>query len=487
MEHQQLAADGVKLVELRLDCLRKTPELHRLLPQRPTAVVVTIRRQEDGGQWRGEEDTRMQIFRSVIADGVEFVDLEMDTAKKIPRYGKTRRIVSYHNTQETPEDLDALHAQILKECDPDIIKIAVTPQSIDDVFKMVEFLKRVNTREYKVRTIGISMTEMGILTRVLGRRFGNPFTYASFSESRQIAPGMFYYKKLRDLYRYDSIDGETEIFGLVSDPVMHSLSPLIHNSSFREMGLNKVYLPFRVSSDDLSTFIDRATEIGIHGLSVSIPHKVNVIQKLTQLDPAVEMINACNTIILDGLNRFGYNTDYLAAILSIETSMGWRPGQPSPLDGKTAMVLGAGGAGKAIAFGLIEKGVRVTVTDVNDELAESLARQLQCDFCTWDTRGSYLVQILANCTPVGMFPNVNETPMDRSSLRGGMYVFDAVYNPETTMLLRQAREKGCHIISGVEMFVGQACLQFKLFTGKKASASYMRNLVRKTFSAVKDD
>ncbi|MDO4587846.1 MAG: shikimate dehydrogenase [Planctomycetia bacterium] len=484
-EHQKLAEDGIELVELRLDFLRKEPEIYRLLPNRPTNVIVTIRRREDGGQWRDTEDRRQRILRSVIADGVEFVDLELDIAKKIPRFGSTKRIISYHNLEETPENLDLLRDELLK-CDADIVKIAVTPKNINDVYRMIEFLKRVNKPGVSVPTLGISMTELGAMTRLLGKKYGAPFGFASFSETRTIAPGMMYYKTLRDLYRYENVDSHTEVFGVVGDPIGHSLSPLIHNASFGALNLNKIYLPFRMPGEELSPFIDRAQEIDLKGLSVTIPHKVAVIKKLTQLDPAVEEIDACNTIILDGYSRFGYNTDYLAAVLSIETAMGLNPDGTSPLDGKKALVLGAGGAGKAIAFGLIEKGARVIISDIKDEMAEKLANQLHCDFCTWETRNSYVVQILANCTPVGMFPNVNETPMERSALRGGMFVFDAVYNPENTLLLKQARDKGCTTISGIEMFVGQACLQFKLFTGRKASASFMRGLVKKTLSPVHD-
>ena len=265
---------------------------------------------------------------------------------------------------------------------------------------------------------------------------------------------------------------------------------MIHNTSFAEQDMNCVYLPFRIPKEELSTFVDEASDsIGLKGLSVTIPHKMEIIKKLTQLDPAVESIGACNTVVFDGLNRYGYNTDYLAALLSIETAVAGRPLQrdeESPLKGMSALVLGAGGAGKALAYGLHERGARVIIADRKVEEGERVARWLGCEFCPWDEREGYVVQILANCTPIGMFPNVDESPMDIKSLRGGMVVFDAVYNPETTYLLRMAREKGCKVVSGIEMFVGQAFLQYKLFTGKRASAAYMRSVVRSALSAARE-
>lgn len=484
-EHIKLAEDGVRLVELRLDFLRRSPDLGRLLPNRPTAVIVTARRKEDGGLWNGSEESRLRLLRSAIVEGANYVDLEIDTAKLIPRYGKTRRIISYHNFEETPNELDNIF-QVMKACDPDIIKIATTPKKISDVFRMIDFVRRMNRQGRKIPVVGFCMTEMGLPSRILSRKFGSPLGYATFSEKRILAPGILYYKTLRDLYQFDQINPETEVFGVVADPIAHSLSPLIHNASFKANGMNRIYVPFHVVPDDLDDFMEHAPEIGVRGLSVTIPHKTAVIHDLNQLDPAVEDINACNTILFDGEKRFGYNTDYLASVLCIETAMGRRPGQASPLEGKKALILGAGGAGKAIAYGLKEKGAHVTISDVNDEIAEKLASQYQCDFCPWAMRQSYVVQILANCTPVGMFPNVNEMPIDRDALRGGMFVFDVVYNPENTFLLRQARDKGCTVISGLEMFIGQACLQFKLFTGEKASAKLMRQLLKNALSVVRD-
>lgn len=490
-ERQKLADDGVKFVELRLDYLRKKPELYRLLKDRPNVALATARRKEDGGQWRESEEARLALLRELIVCGVDYVDLEVDVAPKIPRFGKTKRVVSYHNMKETPRDLDGLRRKMIDECDPDVVKIAVTPKNIGDAFRLVDFLRRANAPERiaagEPKTLGIATTEYGWFTRVLGKKFGCPYTYAGFSEKRIIAPGLLPYKTLRDLYRYDDINAETKIFGVVADPVTHSLSPAIHNRSFVEMRLNCAYVPFRVAPEDLSEFIDRAPELGVRGLSVTIPHKVAIMEKLNgKVDAAVQATGACNTVVWgpDGkLN--GFNTDYMAALLAIETAMGRKAGAPSPLQGASAMVLGAGGAAQAIVCGLKDRGARVIVAARSEEKGNALAKRFGCEFCRWENRGGYVVQVLANCTSVGMFPNVDESPMEQQMLRPGTVVFDAVYNPETTYLLRMARQRGCKTVSGVEMFVGQACLQYKLFTGQKASGSFMRSVVRGALSAVR--
>ena len=346
------------------------------------------------------------------------------------------------------------------------------PKNIDDVFRLIDFLKRANSDSSKPRTLAISMTEFGFMTRILGKKWGTLMRTRLSLKLARSCPVYPTIKRFATISLRRDQRGRQSLGGRRS--IMHSLSPMIHNLSFAEQDLNCVYLPFRVTKEDLFEFFDKASDVfDLKGLSVTIPHKMAIMKKLTQFDPAVETIGACNTVVFDGYSRYGYNTDYIAAVLSIETAMAARPvlaGEPSPLEGQSALVLGSGGAGKAIAFGLHERGARVIITDRDVEEGERVASWLGCEFCPWEEREGYVVQILANCTPVGMFPNVDEAPMDRKSLRGGMVVFDAIYNPETTYLLRMAREKGCRIVSGVEMFVGQACLQFKLYTGKRASA-----------------
>ncbi len=489
-EHHALVADGVQLVELRLDFLRRAPELQRLIPDRPSAVVVTARRKEDGGLWRESEEKRLTLLRSAIAHGPEFVDLELDIADKIPPYGETRRIISFHDMEKTPEDLDALHREMSTKS-PYFIKIAVTPKTVDDMFRFMRFIRKKNikaknTGSKGVRVIGMCMGEMGKATRILAKKFGMPFTYSTFSRERIIAPGMLVYKDLLDLYHYDKTDRETAVFGIIGNPIGHSLSPLIHNRSFCEQGVNAVYVPFPLEEEDVPRFIERAAEFDIKGLSVTIPHKVAVMQHLTKMDPAVERIGACNTVVFHDKERLGYNTDYMAAVSSIEIAMGGKSTDAaSVLYGKTALVLGAGGAGMALAHGLKKRGAIVTVTDINGDRAFALAKHLDVEVLDWRARNDWKTDIIANCTPIGMHPNVDESPIDRSALRARMVVFDAVYNPENTLLIKSAKMKACTIVTGVEMFVGQACLQFKLFTGQKASAAMIRELVRDAISAAR--
>jgi 3-dehydroquinate dehydratase/shikimate dehydrogenase len=478
-EHRHLVDQGAKLVELRLDYINGEVNLKRLLADRPSPVVISCRRERDGGKYSGSEEQRRMLLRTAIAEGVEYVDLEEDVAASVPRYGSTKRIVSVHDFRKTPDDLEAIHRGLM-QLDPDIIKICTMANHPHDNLRMLQLSERS-----QVPTIGLCMGDIGVPSRILAGRFGAPFTFATFHHERALAPGQLSFQQMTETYHYERIGPETEVYSVIADPIGHSLSPLVHNTAFAELNLNKVYIPIRVPREDLSQFIDEAPLLGIKGLSVTIPHKEEVVKKLTKADGAVRGIGACNTVIFEGNSRLGYNTDYRAAMSSLEAAMRAAGRGDNPLAGKTALVLGAGGAGKAIAYGLIRRGAKVVLSDGVPRQASELARRFKCREVKWSLRHTVSTDLLINCTPVGMHPNVDETPYEKHHLRPSMTVFDAVYNPENTLLIKDARSRNCTVVTGVDMFVRQACLQFKLFTGQDGPAEVMRTALKRAIAAAK--
>jgi 3-dehydroquinate dehydratase/shikimate dehydrogenase len=478
-EHKHLAELGCKLVELRLDFLMTPPNLKRLLPERPCPVVVTCRRDKDGGRWVKSEEARQMLLRQAIAAGVEYVDLEEDIAQTITRFGKTKRIISYHNFQETPEDLTALHAR-LSNLDADIVKIATMAHSPHDNLRLMRLM-----RTSRVPTIAICMGEFGQPSRVLAGKFGAPFSYATFHAERTMAPGQLSYQQMKEIYRYEKINTETEVYGVIADPVAHSLSPQIHNAGFDALGLNKVYVPFRVRPEDLTQFMHDCRELGISGLSVTIPHKEEILHHATKFDEASQEIGACNTLLWKDDDKIGYNTDYRAAMSSIDDIFG---GDEATLGlaSKDALVLGAGGVARAIVVGLRRRGAAITIASRTAARADALATFCKGRAVPWDDRHTVEADLVVNCTPLGMHPRVDESPLNAGFLRRHMVVFDTVYNPEQTLLVKQAREASCRgVITGVDMFVGQASLQFRYFTGADAPSDLMRQVIRRAISAVK--
>jgi len=478
-EHRHLVEQGAKLVELRLDYISGEVNIKRLITDRPCAVVITCRRERDGGKFTGSEEQRVLLLRTAIAEGVEYIDLEEDIAASVPRFGKTKRIVSLHDFRKTPDDLESIHRR-LAAMQADIVKIACMANHPQDNFRMLRLI-----RHSKVPTIGICMGDIGIPTRILAGKFGAPFTYATFHHERTLAPGQLSFQHMNEIYHFEQIRPDTEVYGVIADPVGHSLSPLIHNAAFHHLKMNKVYVPFRVPREDLSHFLDEAAELDLKGLSVTIPHKEEVVKKLTDADGAVRGIGACNTVVFEGEKRLGYNTDYRAAMASLEAAMELPGEAENPLAGKIALVLGAGGVGRAITYGLIRRGAQVVLADGIARHATALAQRYNCRAVDWAARHTVKADLLFNCTPIGMHPEVDETPYDKHHLRPSMTVFDAVYNPENTLLIKEARSRNCNVVTGVDMFVRQACLQFKHFTDQDGPADLMRDAIKRAIGAAK--
>lgn len=475
-EHRHLAELGATLVELRLDYIQGKVNLKRLLAERPTPVVITCRRSQDGGKWAGTEDERVMLLRTAIVEGVEYVDLEEDVAAKIRRYGATKRIVSLHDFRKTPDNLDEIHAR-LAALDADVVKLATLANHPADNLRMLELV-----RSAQQPTVGLCMGEIGVPSRVLSGRAGAPFTYATFSQERALAPGQLSFQQMRDLYRYDQLDDETELYGVIGDPIAHSHSPLIHNTAFAARGMNRVYLPLRIPRGDLASFLDDLPRWGLRGLSITIPHKEAVLRGLDRVDGAVRAVGAANTIVLEGGKRVGYNTDYRAAMDSLEAALmaeGSTVGEASPLQGRIALVLGAGGVARPIAHGLHRRQAQVVIASRTLERSDQLARKVGCKAVEWEKRHAIAPDVIVNCTPVGMHPNVDESPYDKNRLRAAMVVFDTVYNPENTLLIKDARGAGATVITGIDMFIRQAALQFHLFTGEEAPQELMRDALKR--------
>ena len=478
-EHRALAQRGAQLVELRLDWLSHTPDVSRLLADRPTPAVVTCRRRSDKGRWNGSEDQRRTVLRAAIVAGAEYVDIEDDIARAIPRYGKTQRIISHHNFDETPDDLEEIYKRMC-DLDHDIIKLVTMANQPEDSIRLLKLVA-----EAKTPTVGFCMGEIGLASRLLCGKYGSPFTYATFSSERTLAPGQLSFEEMTETYHFDRIGSDTRVFGVLGDPLAHSLSPNVHNAAFDADGIDAVYLPLRVPADGLVKTLKAFQWLNIDGYSVTIPHKETILELATKHDSTVEQLKAANTLCRDeDRNWTASNTDLPAAIqtlkLALETSTG-----SNSLAGRKCLVLGAGGAARAVAGGLVQEDAVVTVSGRTRPRANELAVELGCQEIGWENRGSQFTDVLVNCTPLGMHPNINESPFQPQWLSDNTLVFDTVYNPENTLLIKQARERGCPTVSGIEMFIRQAALQYQHFTAQPAPVDVMRDTLRHAISAVR--
>jgi 3-dehydroquinate dehydratase/shikimate dehydrogenase len=472
---------GAKLIELRLDFLAKAVEFKRLLPFKQCPWICTIRRPVDGGRWPGTEEQRQTVLRQAIVSGAfDWVDLETDIADSIRRFGPVKRIVSYHNANETPPDLEGIYEQMLRQ-DADVYKIAVMAQHPRDNVRVLELQKRAPKP-----TVAFCMGDIGFPSRFLSLMAGAPWIYAAFNKERGVAPGMPAVEEFKTTYPVRSIGPQTKVFGLLGDPVGHSYSPILHNHMFLRMKVDALYLPFRVPKGELKSAVEAYGTIPVSGYSVTIPHKEAAAELSPEHDLTVRISQAANTLVRRPDGEFvAFNTDFMAAVDSLEAALAERSsdGHPVELNKLFILILGSGGAARAVAHALHAKKAHIMIAARTFERAAKLAAEVQCKVIDWHGRHNVTpCDVVVNCTPVGMHPNVDETPLHASFLKPGLTVFDTVYTPENTKLIREARARGCHVVTGVDMFVRQAARQFEIFTGQTPPVAKMRELLRKAMS-----
>jgi shikimate dehydrogenase len=263
------------------------------------------------------------------------------------------------------------------------------------------------------------------------------------------------------------INQHTELYGVMGHPIGHSLSPILHNAAFRVCGLNAVYLAFE--SRDAEGCLSGMRALGIRGMSVTIPHKSILIPLLDEVGSLAKSIGAVNTVVNDKGQLIGHNTDALGALRAMEEKV--------TLSGMRCLLIGAGGAARAIGFVLKDKGVALSVVNRSRHRGEALAGKLHCPYIPLDEVGKHDADMIIQTTPVGMYPYINQCPVPEQLLKKDMLVMDIIYNPLETQLLKKAKDHGCTIIDGLSMFIYQGAEQFELWTGVHPPVSDMRKAV----------
>ncbi len=445
-------------------------------------MTVTLRPARQGGHFQGEERIRIRLLEEALAYDPDFVDVEWDTPSELigsvlrKKREKTGVIISYHNFAETPQGLESLSRKLASR-GADVVKIVTQANSLVDNVRM---LRLVEKRARK--TIAFCMGPFGIPSRILTLRAGGEMTFGALEAGKGSSPGEIHAKDLKELYRVHQINRKTRVFGLIGNPIAHSLSPHIHNLAFQAVGFDAVYVPFQVR--DLRNLLHGHLEsFGAQGISVTIPHKERVIPLLDGVAEEAKKLGAVNTLYRQNGHWHGTNTDAYGAWKALETA-------GVDLRQKRWTILGAGGAARAVAYGAGANGrprslmvlgrsmrrLERFLHDVREGVSSPVAGAV---FANADLRRVLdETDILVNASPVGMFPNMDESLIPSNLLEARHVVFDMVYNPLETRLLREARERGSHTVSGLQMFLHQGAAQFELWVGKTAPLRLMERIAR---------
>ncbi|MBZ5551187.1 MAG: shikimate dehydrogenase [Acidobacteriia bacterium] len=475
------AKKHARWIELRLDYLDSTRQIDELLSRlkgishlRHT-LIFTLRRRNAGGRFGGSIASQLLWLGRAATLG-QWLDLEIETIRtqgtqivsQLQRIG-AKLIVSSHDFKETPTHLEHLAKQLL-ETGGDLIKIAVQANSLSDAARLLSMQCKLARRGH--RSVVLGMGACGAVTRVLGPSQGAEFTYAALTRGKESASGQLTVSALEKIFRIDRINSRTRIYGLLGCPLSHSLSPALYNAAFAQLGINAIYLPFETGVlDDFPFWTKR---LKVKGLSVTLPHKAGVVKFVSKQDPAARHVGVVNTLRRRQGRWFGYNTDARGIEKPLE-ELGLH------LKESEVLLLGAGGAAQGVAAVLREKGAKVLILNRTLATAQKLARKFDHRVVRQENLRNHHFALIVNATSVGMWPEVNKVPIDLTEVSADV-VFELIYNPPETRLLREARRRKMQTISGMKMFISQAEAQFKILTGKKLPTAIWQEIARRGFS-----
>jgi 3-dehydroquinate dehydratase/shikimate dehydrogenase len=459
---------GADLIEVRLDGVAD-PDPAAALAGRRVPVIVTCRPAWEGGRFDGSEEARRRLLESALAAGAEYVDVEWRAGFRdlVASQGGRRIVLSSHDFDGVPADLGD-RARDMRRSGAEVVKLAVRANRLSDCLPLLEVASGGG------RAVLIAMGDRGLSSRVLATKFGSAWTYAgALAEVGQVSAST-----LLEEYRFRAIDETTEAYGVVGSPVSHSVSPAMHNAVFRATGRNAVYLPLPAA--DPGDFVAFARGIGLRGASVTIPYKVDLLAAAAELSQQAKDVGALNTLRMRDGEWSGHNSDVAGFLRPLDD-------RGVGLGGARAAIVGAGGSARAVAVALASRGAVVTVHARRADRAAEVAALGRGRPGPWPP-ASGTWDLLVNCTPIGMYPRAESTPVPQEVLTGRL-VYDLVYNPEETRLLREARRAGCQTIGGLDMLVAQAEEQSRWWTGAVPPADVMRQAATRRLSefAVDED
>jgi 3-dehydroquinate dehydratase / shikimate dehydrogenase len=455
-------------VELRLDWLANDLErqkalrwLKRSAPKR-AVFIATCRRRVGGGKFTGSAAKELFWLRKAKEAGCLWCDLEIETLRELPRKtvvgcGVPRVLLSIHDFKKTPKSFFLMHAPPGKRVDA--VKIAALSRNLSDSTRLLGLASG------KDEVVAVPMGEIGLPARILGLRQGSALLYAPVAA--ETAPGQVSLGQMKELYRAHELTQRTRVYGVIGNPIAHSLSPLLHNTGYVATRKDAVFVPFLV--ERLHDFLKVVPDLDIAGFSVTIPHKQRIFDYLETCEPLAEEIGAVNTVtVRKGGKLAGSNTDYMGVLRAL--------GGKLTIKGSRVLIFGAGGSARAAAFALAKSGAEVLVCARRENAAKQLARAVRGGIVKRAALRREKFDAILNTTPVGMHPHEKSSPLEAAELNCKL-VMDLIYRPLKTKLLRMAEARGIQIVSGVEMFLAQGIAQWELWIRSRAPEAPMRTAI----------
>lgn len=444
------------LIELRLDRFDKAPEIKSLLEHCPKPAIVSCRRAKEGGEWTGSEPGRLALLRQAVLDKAAYVEIEIDQADEIRRYGDTKRVIAYTNLQEVPDDLDEIYRDALSK-DPDVIKLTVPARTPEEAWPILKLVAKG-----KAPTVAVGIGRNSLMLNILGRRHKAPWTYAALEKGMETYPGMSTVFDLVEVYDYPHIDSKTKLLAVCGSPLEQRLMTQALNRGFSLAGDRTRCLPLELGSVEL--FAKIADAVKLEGVLVDEAHRQAIVSQAEELEEGVRQAGSADFIATAGKHWRAFNTLSRAALSSLEEALVAKGWGDKPLAGRTVLVIGCSGTGRSLSAALLRRGAIVVLADQNNAAAQELARHLGARYVPKGQSYTTVCDVLVVCpTPAGQEPF--ETP--KSMGRENMAILDLSNLPKETALLDEVRYLGGIAVSPRDIQLKVVQIVLKAFTGRQ--------------------
>jgi len=448
------------LIELRIDLLEsdEVSFVSKLKTLSKVPVIFTLRRMDQGGAFEGSEELRKEKLLKLQTLSPSYIDLEYDCNFANELDPSILLICSYHDFEKTPEDLSEILGK-MSGFKSSIIKIATKANSILDALRMLKFVQM-----HKVA--GMCMGELGEITRILGTVAGAPLVYSFIG--KPTAPGQLSVQDLLEIYHFSSLSPKTKVYGVIGDPIHKSIGYLCHNKIFEAEKFDAVYVRMLVKKPELSSFFKEVKSLPFNGLSVTMPLKEGVAAFADEIDEDVKEVGAYNTLFKREEIWRATNTDGVGAIDAIESHV--------KVQGKKMLIIGAGGAAKAIAYAGQLRGASIIIANRSENKGRALADAVQGVYTPLTNLPDY--DIIVNATSVGMSPDTNNVPIDEMEIKENRVFFDVIMAPKETKFLRLGKERGGEVVYGYELYINQAIRQQRCYLNRSFDEEKARKLIK---------
>ena len=464
------------LLEVRLDHFAKDPDVTELLQAKPKPVIFSCRRPQDGGEWDGTEEERQALLRSCIVSGADYVELELDIATKVRKYGETKRVISYTNLESTPDNISEIYAEAQTK-NPDVIKLVTRAQTPEEAWPLVQILARP-----AVPTVVVGLGPSSAMLTMLARRIGAPWTYAALERGMEAYPGQLTVEALKTVYRHQDIGKTTRFVGVIGSGERERVATALLNAALAHLEMPQRCLPLEVGNIRLFRKVVEAVKL--NSVVVDEENRETLHDMIGQYQGAAERMRGVDLIGQQGEQWHGFFGLDRAIVAATNETLKQKYGADNSLHGRTFLICGVDRLSQAVAHRLAKNGGLLIVTDRNRAMAAALAQELQCRVIQFEALYSTLHDVLVFAgdeSPIGSPMAGKEKPLHLGYLRPGMCVVDLEALLRKSTLLREAEKRSCLTVHPVQVLLEQVAQQIKVITGKEVPRQAMQSTLDAVF------